>query len=78
MIIRKAKSTDAIDLKVLYFDYLTHFPPKEEQDMILWQNLLDKFEKDENMHLLVVEEEGKVVSSNGFAIDEKHSCLKRL
>ena len=70
MIIRKAKSTDANDLKVLYFEYLTHFPPKEEQDMVLWQNLLDKFEKDENMHLLVVEEDGKVVSSVQMAIIE--------
>jgi len=47
MIIRKAKSTDADDLKTLYFEHLTHFPPKEEQDMALWQTLLDKFEKDE-------------------------------
>ncbi len=70
MIIRKAKSTDASDLKVLYFDYLTHFPPKEEQDMIMWQNLIDKFEKDENMHLLVAEEEDKVVSSVQMAIIE--------
>lgn len=70
MIIRKAKSTDASDLKVLYFDYLTHFPPKEEQDMVMWQNLLDKFEKDENMHLLVVEEDGKVISSVQMAIIE--------
>lgn len=70
MIIRKAKSTDANDLKVLYFDYLTHFPPKEEQDMIMWENLLDKFEKDESMHLLVVEEDGKVVSSVQMAIIE--------
>ena len=70
MIIRKAKSTDANDLKVLYFEYLTHFPPKEEQDMVLWENLLDKFEKDENMHLLVVEEDGKVVSSVQMAIVE--------
>lgn len=70
MIIRKAKSTDANDLKVLYFDYLTHFPPKEEQNMILWQNLLNKFEKDENMHLLVAEEDGKVVSSVQMAIIE--------
>ena len=70
MIIRKAKSTDASDLKVLYFDYLTHFPPKEEQDMVMWQNLLDKFEKDENMHLLVAEEDGKVVSSVQMAIIE--------
>lgn len=70
MIIRKAKSTDANDLKVLYFDYLTHFPPKEEQNMIMWQNLLDKFEKDENMHLLVVEEDGRVISSIQMAIIE--------
>ena len=32
MIIRKAKGTDAEDLKILYFDYLTAYPPKEEQD----------------------------------------------
>lgn len=70
MIIRKAKSTDANDLKVLYFDYLTHFPPKEEQDMTLWENLLDKFEKDDNMHLLVAEKDGKVVSSVQMAIIE--------
>lgn len=70
MIIRKAKSTDANDLKILYFDYLTHFPPKEEQDMMMWQNLLDKFEKDEKMYLLVLEEDGKVVSSIQMAIIE--------
>lgn len=46
MIIRKAKNTDANDLKILYFDYLTQFPPKKEQDMSLWSQLLDKFEKD--------------------------------
>lgn len=70
MIIRKAKSTDANDLKLLYFDHLTHFPPKEEQDMNLWRKLLDKFEKDENMHLLVIEENGKCVSSVQMAIIE--------
>ncbi len=70
MIIRKAKSTDASDLKVLYFDYLTRFPPKEEQDMNLWRNLLDKFEKEENMYLLVAELDGKVVSSVQMAIIE--------
>ena len=64
MYIRKAKRTDANDLKVLYIEYLTHFPPKEEQ------NLLDKFEKDENMYLLVMEEGGKVVSSVQMAIIE--------
>lgn len=70
MTIRKAKSTDAHDLKVLYFDYLTRFPPKEEQDMVLWQSLLDKFEKDENMYLLVAEEDEKVVSTVQMAIIE--------
>ena len=70
MYIRKAKRTDANDLKTLYFEYLTHFPPKEEQDMDLWERLLDKLEKDENMHLLVIEESGKVVSSVQMAIIE--------
>ena len=70
MIIRKAKSTDAQDLKTLYFDFLTHFPPKEEQDMNQWSRLLAKFEQDENMYLLVAEENGKVVSSVQMAIVE--------
>lgn len=70
MIIRKAKGTDANDLKVLYFEYLTHFPPKEEQDMSLWQNILDKFERDENMYLLVAEDNGRVVSTVQMAIIE--------
>jgi len=70
MIIRKADSTDADDLKVLYFDFLSRFPPKEEQDMLLWQSILDRFEKDKNMYLLVVEEDGKVVSSIQMAIIE--------
>lgn len=70
MIIRKAKSTDANDLKLLYFKFLTHFPPKEEQDMDVWKNLLDKFEKDEHMFLLVAEEDGRIVSSVQMAIIE--------
>ena len=70
MIIRKAKSTDAEDLKVLYFEYLTKFPPKEEQDMTRWAELLAKFEKDDHMYLLVVEEDGKVVSSVQMATVE--------
>lgn len=70
MMIRKAKATDVFDLKVLYFDYLTHFPPKEEQDMNLWAEMLAKFEKEENMYLLVAEEDGKVVSSVQMAIIE--------
>lgn len=70
MIIRKAKSKDAEDLKKLYFEYLTASPPKEEQDMYAWAKLLDKFEKDENMYLLVVEENESVVSTVQMAIIE--------
>ena len=70
MIIRKAKGTDADELKTLYFEYLTHFPPKEEQDMDVWKNMLEKFAQDENMYLLVAEEEGQVVSSVQMAIIE--------
>lgn len=70
MYIRKAKRTDAKDLKALYFEHLTHFPPKEEQDMNVWERLLEKLEKDENMYLLVLEESGKIVSSVQMAIVE--------
>ncbi len=70
MVIRRAKSADAYDLRILYFEYLTSSPPKEEQDMDLWQRILDKFEKDENMYLLVAEEDGKAVSSVQMAIIE--------
>ena len=38
--------------------------------MNVWANLLDKFEKDENMYLLVIEENGKIVSSIQMAIIE--------
>ena len=70
MIIKKANSADVKDLKVLYFEYLTHFPPKEEQDMNLWGAMIDKFEQDENMYLLVAEENGMVVSTVQMAIVE--------
>lgn len=70
MIIRKAKATDAEDLKVLYFEYLTKYPPKEEQDMTQWAELLSRLEKDDHMYLLVAEEDGKAVSSVQMAIIE--------
>ena len=70
MEIRKATGLDAEDLKVLYFDFLTHYPPTEEQDMQQWQDMLNKFEKDNNMHLLVAIEDGKAVSSVQMAIIE--------
>ena len=68
--IRKAKVTDAEDLKVLYFEYLTQYPPKEEQNMTQWAELLSRFEKDDHMYLLVAEEDGKAVSSVQMAIIE--------
>ena len=70
MIIRQAKSEDAQDLKTLYFEFLTHFPPKEEQDMNRWANVISRFEKSEDRFLLVVEEDGKAVSSVQMAIIE--------
>ncbi len=70
MYIRKATAADAEQLKTLYFEHLTHYPPKEEQDMKKWQALLSKFEQDENMQLLVLEIGGKVVSTVQMAIVE--------
>lgn len=70
MYIRKATSTDAEQLKTLYFEHLTHYPPKEEQDMVKWRAMLTKFEQDENMQLLVLEIDGKVVSTVQMAIVE--------
>lgn len=70
MIIRQAKPEDAQDLKTLYFDFLTHFPPKEEQDMSLWERQIAKFAQDDKMYLLVVEEDGRAVSSVQVAIVE--------
>lgn len=70
MIVRKAKVKDANDLKELYFEYLTQFPPQEEQDMGLWEKLIDRFEQDDKIHLLVAEEDGKAVSTVHMTIVE--------
>lgn len=70
MIIRKAKASDAIDLKELYFHFLTKYPPVEEQDMGLWEEMLERFEKDDKMYILVAEEDGRVVSTVQMAIIE--------
>ena len=70
MIIRQAKTEDAQDLKTLYFEFLTKFPPKEEQDMNQWADVISRFEKSEDRFLLVVEEDGKAVSSVQVAIIE--------
>lgn len=70
MIIRKAKASDANDLKELYFHFLTKYPPVEDQDMGLWGEMLDRFEKDDKMYILVAEEDGRVVSTVQMAIIE--------
>ncbi|MBO5177663.1 MAG: GNAT family N-acetyltransferase [Lachnospiraceae bacterium] len=70
MIIRQAKPEDAQDLKTLYFEFLTHFPPKEEQDMNRWTKVISNFEKADDRFLLVVEEDGKAVSTVQVAIIE--------
>ena len=70
MIIRKAKASDADDLKELYFHFLTKYPPVEEQDMALWGEMLDRFEKDNNMYILVAEEDDRVVSTVQMVIIE--------
>lgn len=70
MIIRKAKASDAENLKELYFHFLTKYPPVEEQDMALWGEMLERFEKDDNMYILVAEEDSRVVSTVQMAIIE--------
>ena len=70
MIIRQACPQDAEDLKTLYFEHLTAYPPKEEQDMDLWRDVIKRFENDELRYLLVLEEDGKIVSSVQLAIIE--------
>lgn len=70
MNIRKAVPNDAEALRTLYFEHLTRFPPHEEQNMALWRQKLARFAADENMHLLVLEEDSKVVASVQMAIIE--------
>ena len=70
MIIRQAKTEDAQDLKTLYFEFLTKFPPKEEQDMNRWAEVISRFEKSDDRFLLVVEEDGKAVSTVQVVIIE--------
>ena len=70
MLIRQAKASDAEDLRVLYHKFLTQYPPKEEQDMDLWRKVIGECLADESLFLLVVEEDGKAVSSVQVAIIE--------
>ena len=68
MTIREASAGDAQELKELYFEHLTKYPPKEEQDMETWKTMLAEFRADPYMVILVAEEDGRVVSSVQLAI----------
>lgn len=69
-VIRKAVPADAEVLLDLYFHHLTNYPPVEAQDMEKWRSMLEKFAADPLYHLLVLEEDGIVVSSVTLIIIE--------
>ena len=62
-LIRKAVPNDVSDLKELYFEYLTQYPPTEQQDMDKWKELVNEFLQNSHNHLLVCEFNGKVIST---------------
>ncbi len=68
MLIRQAEEKDVLDIKDLYFNFLTKYPPKEEQDIEVWKKLINEMNKSENLYLLVVEEDNRVVSTVQLAI----------
>ena len=63
MLIRQALPEDADDLKILYFDYLTNYPPQEPQNMNKWRDIILKLYENENSYLLVAVEDNKAVST---------------
>ena len=68
MLIREAEEKDVLDIKDLYFNFLTKYPPKEEQDIETWKKLINEFKKSERLFLLVIEEDNRVVSTIQLAI----------
>ena len=68
MLIRQAEEKDVLDIKDLYFNFLTKYPPKEEQNIEVWKKLINEMNKSENLYLLVVEEDNRVVSTVQLAI----------
>ena len=63
MLIRQAEEKDVMDIKDLYFNFLTKYPPKEEQNIVAWKQLINEINKSERLFLLVVEEDNRVVST---------------
>ena len=68
--IRKVAISDAEALKDLYFNHLTSYPPTEEQNMTTWREMLRRFANDDNYHILVLEIDGRIVSSVTLVIIE--------
>ena len=68
MLIRQAEEKDVLDIKDLYFNFLTKNPPKEEQDIEAWKQLINEINKNESLYLLVIEEDNRVVSTVQLAI----------
>lgn len=68
MTIREAETKDSSDLKKLYFEFLTKYPPKEEQNIKEWEKLITEFRKNKRLFLLVAEEDNRVVSTVQLAI----------
>jgi len=63
LIIREAVLSDVEDLHELYMKHLTQYPPKEQQDIDKWTELLKALISNPDYHLLVGEAGGKVISS---------------
>ena len=63
MIIREAVLQDVQDLHDLYMYHLTQYPPKEQQNINLWSDLLKTLIANPNYHLLVGELDNKVIAS---------------
>ena len=76
MRIRKATADDAAALHELYSRHLTAYPPAEQQDMDIWQDMLRRFAADDNYHLLVLEMAERIVSTITLVIVENltHNC----
>jgi len=60
---RAAELSDVEALQELYMKHLTQYPPKEEQSVKKWSELLEQLISNPDYHLLVGELDSAVVSS---------------
>ena len=61
--IREADISDVEDLQELYLKHLTQYPPREEQTIEKWSELLQTLIENPDYYIIVCELEGKVISS---------------